>query len=285
MTATKAALLVGCCRYEDPESFDPLPEPAQDVNELKRVLADPSIGNFTTVDTLIDQPSGTVREQIVDFFGNRKPDDLLLLYFSCHGVLDAKGQLYFVATNTARDRLPANGVSARWVKEQMDDSRSQRIVLLLDCCHGGAFPNGRTRGDADVKEFLERQLAGHGRVVITASRKVELAHNVFTDAVIQGLDTGAADLDGDGWISVYELFQYVYNQVRQKNPKQTPTMSADEMRGQLILAKNCGPLSPLPDEIRQALTNERFFERWCAVGALRLLLAGDHPGAMPLSLI
>ncbi len=278
MNGARDALLVGCCSYEDPESFTPLPAPARDVEKLRPVLEDPAIGGFT-VDTLLNEPSQAVRDRIVEFFDNRKPDDLLLLYFSCHGILDLKGQLYFGAANTTRDALAANGVSARWVKEQMDDSRSQRIVLLLDCCYSGAFPNGLTRGGTDVKEILEQQLGGHGRVVITASRKMEQAHeSVFTDAVVQGLDTGAADLDGDGQISVYELFQYVYDQVRQRKPEQTPTMSVDEMRGQLVLAQNRDPLSPLPDEFQQALESEIVFQRLCAVGGLRLLLAGDHPG-------
>ncbi|MGH3975483.1 MAG: caspase, EACC1-associated type [Pseudonocardiaceae bacterium] len=277
MSDTKVALLVGCCRYEDPKSFRPLPA-ARDVDELGRVLGDPAIGGFT-VDTLLDEPSQAVHERIVEFFTDRKSDDLLLLYFSCHGVLDSKGQLYFVAANTAKNRLPANGVAARWVKERMDDSRSQRIVLLLDCCYSGAFPNGLTRGDADVKEILKQQLGGHGRVVITASRKMEQAHeSVFTDAVVQGLDTGAADLDGDGQISVYELFQYVYDQVHQRKPEQTPTMSVDEMRGQLILARNCDPLSPLPDKIQQALKSNVVSRQLRGIGGLELLLDGDYPG-------
>ncbi len=279
MGATRVALLVGCCGYEDPESFPPLRAPAHDVDKLKSVLENPAIGDFT-VGTLLNEPSPVVHERIVKFFDKRKTDDLLLLYFSCHGVLDPEGQLYFVAANTTKDLLAATGVSARWVKERMDQSRSQRIVLLLDCCYSGAFPNGLTRGDADVNEILERRLGGHGRVVITASRKMEQAHkSVFTDAVVQGLDTGAADLDGDGQISVLELFEYVEAQVRQNNPKQTPTMSADEMRGgQLILAKNRDPLSPLPDLLRQALKSEAFWNRLGAVCSLQILLAGDHPG-------
>ncbi len=285
MSETKVALLIGCCSDEDPKNYPPLTAPDRDVDELERVLAEPAIGGFE-VRKLLDEPSQAVRAQIVEFFDNRKPDDLLLLYFSCHGDLDTEGRLYFVAANTTRDGIAENGISARWVKERMDDSRSQRVVLLLDCCYSGAFPGGLARGGVDHKGILIQELAGRGRVVITASGKTEPAHkSEFTDAVVRGLDTGAADLDGDGLISVYELYQYVHDQVRHvgdqarpRKPKQTPTMSVDGMRGQLILAKNCGPLSPLPDEIQQALRSEIVFERFCAVGGLRLLLAGDHPG-------
>ena len=273
MSDTRDALLVGCSDYEDSE-FPPLQAPAQDVDALERVLADPTIGNFT-VQPLLNKPSGEVRERIERFFANRKPDDLLLLYFSCHGDLDPRGRLYFVAANTKKELPESTGITAEWVKNQMDQSRSQRIVLLLDCCYSGAFA---TRGNGG-KEILEqvRQLGGRGRVVITASGKAEQAYESrFTNAVVQGLETGEADLDGDGRVSVSELYQYVYNKVSQGKPNQTPTMSA-RVEGQLYLANNPRALMPLPAELEPALTSEIVWKRRGAVDGLQRLLAGNHP--------
>jgi uncharacterized caspase-like protein len=242
MNGKRVALLIGCSDYQD-RKFHPLPAPVQDVDALKPVLADPTIGDFI-VSTLLNEPSGTVSVQIERFFSNHKPDDQLLLYFSCHGILDPRGRLYFVAADTKKELLDATGISARWVKEQMDHSRSQRIVLLLDCCYSGAFAKGLRRGSAGTEEILE-QLGGRGRVVITASDKLEHAYDSeFTNAVVAGLKTGAADLDGDGQVSVHELYHYVYDQVRRGASSQTPTMSADDMRGPFYLAKN--PHVPLP---------------------------------------
>jgi ABC-type branched-subunit amino acid transport system substrate-binding protein len=276
MSGTRVALLIGCSDYADPK-FQQLPPSAQDVDALTRVLGDQTIGDFTT-DTRFNESSGEVSEQIEKFFADRKSDDLLLLYFSCHGVLDPRGRLYFVAANTRKDRLDSTGISARWVKEQMDHSRSRRIVLLLDCCYSGAFTGGLTRRSAGTGDILE-QLGGHGRVVITASDKMEYAYESrFTNAVVRGLETGAADLDGNGQVSVYELYQYVYDQVRQNTPNHTPTMSAYGMRGELYLAKNPHVLLPLPAELEQVLTSEFVWKRLWAVDGLRHLLAGDHPG-------
>ena len=273
MSATRDALLVGCSDYEDSE-FQQLQAPAQDVDALERVLADPTIGNFT-VQPLLNKLSGEVRERIERFFVNRKPDDLLLLYFSCHGDLDPRGRLYFVAANTKKALPESTGITAEWVKKQMDQSRSQRIVLLLDCCYSGAFA---TRGNGG-KEILEqvRQLGGRGRVVITASGKAEQAYESrFTNAVVQGLETGEADLDGDGQVSVSELYQYVYDKVSQGKPNQTPTMSA-RVEGQLYLANNPRALLPLPAELEPALTSEISWKRRGAVDGLQRLLVGDHP--------
>ncbi|MGQ0716704.1 MAG: caspase family protein [Pseudonocardiales bacterium] len=188
---TRDALLVGCSDYEDSE-FQQLQAPAQDLDALERVLADTTIGDFT-VQPLLNKPSGTVSERIERFFANRKPDDLLLLYFSCHGNLDPRGRLYFVTTNTKKELPESTAITAEWVKRQMDQSCSQRIVLLLDCCYSGAFS---ARGRASGKEILE-QLGGRGRVIITASGKTEHAYGSrFTNAVLQGLETGEADLNG-----------------------------------------------------------------------------------------
>jgi branched-chain amino acid transport system substrate-binding protein len=276
MNGKRVALLIGCSDYQD-RKFHPLPAPIQDLNALKPVLADPTIGDFT-VSTLLNEPSGTVSVRIERFFSNHKPDDHLLLYFSCHGILDPRGRLYFVAADTKKELLDATGISARWVKEQMDHSRSQRIVLLLDCCYSGAFAKGLRRGSAGTEEIIE-QLGGRGRVVITASDKLEHAYDSeFTNAVVVGLKTGAADLDGDGQVSVHELYQYVYDQVRRGASSQTPTMSADDMRGPFYLAKNPHAPSPPPVTLEQALTSEIAWERLWAVDGLRRLLTSDAPG-------
>jgi hypothetical protein len=276
-STTRIALLIGCSDYEDP-AFQHLAAPIQDVEALKRVLADPAIGDFT-VATLLNEPSSVVRERIQNFFSNRRADDLLLLYFSCHGVLDHRGRLHFVASNTKNEMLDSTGVPARWVREQMRQSRSQSIVLLLDCCYGGAFARDLDhRRRTGVGKIL-KQLGGRGRVVITASDKAEVARgSEFTNAVVRGLATGAADLDGDGQVSAGELYQYVYDQVRQNNPDQTPTMSADGLRGQFNLAKNPQEPSPLPDDLEVAMMSDVTWQRLWAVDGLRRILDSDHPG-------
>ncbi len=276
MNGTRVALLVGCAEYKD-SRFQQLPMASQDLESLARVLNDPAIGDFT-VNTLLGNQSGAVKVAIEEFFADRKPDDLLLLYFSCHGVLDPGRQLHFVAHETNKQLLDSTGISAQWVKERMDRSRSQRIVLLLDCCYSGAFTRSLVHRGPGAKEILE-QLSGRGRMVITASGKTEFAYeSKFTDAVVQGLETGAADLDGDGHVSVCELYQYVYEQVRQNTQGQTPTMSADGMRGQLYLAKNPHAPLPLPAVIEQVLKSKTIRERLWAVEGLQHLLAGNHPG-------
>ena len=44
----------------------------------------------------------------------------------------------------------------------------------------------------------------------------------MTAAIVQALATGDADRGGDGWVSVDELYDYIYDEVRARTTLQTP---------------------------------------------------------------
>ncbi|MDQ3756906.1 MAG: caspase family protein [Actinomycetota bacterium] len=244
--AKRAALVVAAHEFSDPR-FQRLRSPVHDVDALAGVLGDEAVGGFD-VQAVVNQPSSVVQQELERFFSDRTPDDLLLLYFSCHGVKDPAGRLYFATSNTTFDLLRSTGVSASFVSEQMEYSRSKRIVLLLDCCYSGAFLKGfRARGDDSV---AVDQLEGRGRAVITASRATEYAFeadelaaenaaqpSVFTGAIVEGLATGKADVDGDGLVTVDELYDYVYDAVRGQVAGQTPGRWI-HVEGNLVVARN-----------------------------------------------
>ncbi len=127
-------------RYDDPD-LGSLRSPVHDVTALAAVLADPRIGGFK-VDQVFNRQAHEVNAAIEDFFCDKQPDDVLLLYVSCHGVKDDGGRLYFATSNTRVRRLGSTGIASSFVSEQMTNSMSRNIVLLLDCCYSGAFVEG-----------------------------------------------------------------------------------------------------------------------------------------------
>jgi uncharacterized RDD family membrane protein YckC len=232
-----------------------------------------------------------LRERIATFFGESRSDDLLLVHFSCHGVLDDAGELHLAARDTRTGPLlGATGIEASWLVKQITQSRSKRVVLLLDCCFSGAFPFGlRPRVGQDVP--VVQHLGGRGRVVITASSAMEFAWegdrltgeaspSVFTEAVLEGLETGRADRDGDHWISVEELYDFVYEQVQQRMPHQRPRIKS-EVEGRILIARNAAapPVEPLDvDPHLRALARSHLFgARLGAVSELAELLEGTNP--------
>jgi len=172
VNGTRSALIVASYKYEDP-GLRQLRAPAQDAEALARVLRDPEIGGFD-VRTMLNEPGHVISEAVEGFFADRSPGELLLLHFSCHGIKDEGGSLYFATSNTKLRRLGATAVAADFVNRCMSRSRSRRVVLLLDCCYAGAFERGMT-ARAGTGVAIEEQFGGRGRAVITASSAVEYA--------------------------------------------------------------------------------------------------------------
>jgi hypothetical protein len=288
---TRSALIVASSEYTDP-GLRRLRAPASDAQALAAVLRDPGIGGFE-VRTLLNDAAYDVNLAVEEFFADRRPDDLLLVHFSCHGVKDQDGELYFAAANTVLRALGATAVAAEFVNRRMSRSRSRRIVLLLDCCYAGAFERGMTaRAGSGVG--IESQFGGRGRAVITASSAMEYAFeggeladtqelqpSVFTSALVQGLATGEADRDQDGMVALDELYDYVYDKVRAATPNQTPGKWTFGVQGDLYIARRARPVTtpaPLPPQLQEAIGSPFAAIRAAAVQELVRLLQGRHAG-------
>ena len=157
-----------------------------------------------------------MRREIARFLAKRGQDDLLLLYYSGHGLLDERGALYLAAHDTEQGFLSLTAIPAAFVTGEMDQCPSRRQILILDCCYSGAFERG-AKGSTDIPAATFEG-NGVGRIVLTASSSTELAWeetgadgtadtSVFTRHLIEGLETGAADLDDDGHVGVDEDLQ------------------------------------------------------------------------------
>jgi hypothetical protein len=62
--------------------------------------------------------------------------------------------------------------------------------------------------------------------------------SVFTGALVEGLKSGAADRDNDGKFSLGEVYDYVFDRVRQVSPNQTPSKFEYGVQGDFVLARN-----------------------------------------------
>ncbi len=229
---TKVALLIGVSDYDEP-SLTPLPSAEKDIQALQAVLQHPDKGGFAEADiTVLTNPTRQqMEEAIYHLFANRQKDDLVLFYFSGHGVKDESGKLYLASRHTRKDQnrlVKPTAVAASVLHENMAESRSKRQVLVFDCCFSGAIAHGLTVKD-DGKVNLQAELGGKGRAILTSSTSTQYsfeqqdaALSVYTRYLVEGLETGAADRDGDGKISVDELHEYVQGKVQEAAPAMTP---------------------------------------------------------------
>jgi hypothetical protein len=180
----------------------------------------------------------------------KKRDDLLLFYFTGHGVLDKNGQLYMVVKDTDTKALRGTAIPARYITEEMDNCRSRRQVLILDCCHSGAFERG-TKGATGMSVGTSNVFegSGYGRVVLTASDATQYAwegnqvigdaeNSLFTHFFIQGIQSGEADADRDGKITIDEIYEYTYERILAETSHQTPGKWSFKEQGELIISQS-----------------------------------------------
>jgi hypothetical protein len=171
----KVALLIGVSEYEP--GLNPLPAAVKDVEAMRRVLVHPEMGGFAEADiTVLKNPQRQAMEDaIYNLFANRQKDDLLLFYFSGHGVKDESGRLYLSTCFTRKENgrlIKPSAVGATVLHENLNESRSQRQVLILDCCFSGAIAQGLTVKD-DGSVNVQEHLGGKGRAILTASTSTQ----------------------------------------------------------------------------------------------------------------
>ena len=284
----RLALIIATSSYADP-TLAKLRAPGQDASALAEVLGSESIGGFA-VDTVLDAPADTIRRRVAQFCARGETRDLALVYLSCHGLLDDRGRLYYATSDTDRELLSVTAVQAAWLNDHLEDCRCRRQIVILDCCHSGAFAKG-AKGESALA--LRERFEGRGRVVLTASRATEYSFegghvlgeggsSVFTGALVDGLRTGDADIDGNGLITVTELYDYAYDAVKATGAAQTPSVWSFGAEGSLLVAHSPrGAVvepAPLPVDLSVALESPRPRLREGAVGELADLLEGPDAG-------
>jgi uncharacterized protein YjbI with pentapeptide repeats len=205
----RALLVCNSTFPSDPAGLHRLRGPQRDGLVLWNALVDRETGRFSpeNAQVLFEGSRDDVAGTIESFFTAAGPDDVLLLYYTGHGRRHS-GELVLCCRDTVTSRPMSTGLGADALNKVIRASSARAVIVILDCCFGGAF-----KGD----ESIEDDLAGSGRFVIAASSAVEEANDAdteghaspFTAAVAYGLTGGALDADGDGLICLDDLFAYV----------------------------------------------------------------------------
>jgi uncharacterized caspase-like protein len=241
----KVALLIGVSQYG--AGFNQLPAATKDVEEMQRVLLHRDMGDFKEVKSLIDPDPQEMGTAIENLFGGGSRDDLILLFFSGHGIKDEGGNLYLATRTTRKNErgglIRSTAISARFIQEIMSDSRAKRQVVILDCCFSGAFGEGLLAKD-DGSIDIRKQLGGEGRAVLTSSTSTQFSFeqqdaelSIYTRYLVEGIETGAADLDEDEVISVDELHEYASVKVQKAAPAMKPEIYTVKEGYKIIIAK------------------------------------------------
>lgn len=179
---------------------------------------------------LIDEEA--TRERILEttaaLFDKAGPEDLVIFYFSGHGVKGAFLPIDFDGYN--------NKLGYEEISQLIARSRAPSRILFADACHsGGLFTDRSAEPEEEMLRFYQPLYqTSSGSAIIMSSKSEEtslesagLRQGVFSHFMMRGLK-GEADADGDGFITIQELYDYIYVHVRAYTAmRQSPVIRGD----------------------------------------------------------
>jgi len=208
----------------------------RDAREFCALLQTPEGGNFRADRTrlLVDDAATTraLTRALRGFLMAALPEDLVLLYFACHGGPDPRrpsGPLYLYTYDTDPADVDGTGLPMDDIDRSLRQVvRAERAVIVVDTCHSGRVGSGlRAAGRAEAtNRYLEALAkARSGVAVLTSAEASEASeedarwgggHGVFTHYLLEGMRGAADGYCGtrDGIVSLGELFEYVRDQVQ-----------------------------------------------------------------------
>ncbi|SNR62968.1 hypothetical protein SAMN06265371_10794 [Lutibacter agarilyticus] len=81
--------------------------------------------------------SEKIKEELISFFKNVKPNDQVIVFLAGHGVLDKELNYYFAPYDMDFNNVSKNGVSLNVIIESLKECQSDHKLLLMDSCHSG----------------------------------------------------------------------------------------------------------------------------------------------------
>jgi hypothetical protein len=286
------ALLIGVSAFDD-NRLARLNAPTNDVLALRGVLQDSSRGGFDTVDLSIDEDFLQVRDRVSRFFHDKAPDDLLFLYYSGHGILGRNNRLYLATAGSNLDAPRERSLAAKEIREFIDESRARQQVVVLDCCHSGAFAEYAKSAGATPAVTADTFAGGDaGLYVLTAADALQYAWDGaelrtgagtagganggpvsrFTSWLVAGLQKGEAAPEEEA-ITMDDLYAYLFRRAKEDGAPSTPQRFVHGGVGDLKISGNpqacAGSLDPTTAE---ALASTDRLRRLGAVIHLERLL-------------
>jgi len=204
---------------------------------------------------------------------NTGKDDTVVMFFAGHGTPDTDltgnsddgVEKYIVPYDADLTKIAASCIPMSQFSDIFSSIRSKRVVVFLDTCFSGG-----SAGKSDTPDVLKRTFSsserssrgltitskfinkltegpsGYGKVLLTASQAneqalelPELKHGLFTYYLLDGL-SGKADKDGDGYITLNEVYDFLEERVamesRKAGGKQTPMM-VGSITGKIVLSR------------------------------------------------
>jgi metacaspase-1 len=254
------ALLIGVANYQ---KISNLPVAIlNDASDIAETLSSPKYCGYApaNVVTLLDESATrlAVLKGLDDLAARADSGDTVCVFFSGHGgVVGSPGNEKSVLATVDCDitDIESTSISSDELSAAFSQIKAERFLVFIDACHAGgaAISKGFTDGKGHElksgysQDTFAKLAVGRGRALMASCRADEQSYaftgvrnSVFTTVLLAGL-RGAADKNISGFIKVFDLFNYVSEEVPKLKPDvQHPIFKADDLEVNFAVALSQG---------------------------------------------
>ncbi len=227
------ALVIGINKYDNVER---LKYATNDAKSIASMLQTNFGFDPDKISLLLDSKAdrGSIMRAFDRLRRDSKNDDRVFVFFAGHGMTfpmpDGRQKGYILPCDADPNDIFTTGISTDQLNEISQAIAAKHIFFVMDACYGGLIFSRAATISPSGEDYMKVMATRRARKALTAGGQDQTVvdtgpggHSVFTYYLINGLTTGAADLNGDGIITSSEIEAYVAPRVTaETNSSQTP---------------------------------------------------------------
>lgn len=225
------AIVVGIDHYQVSRNWQSLQYARRDAEAITGLLKEQG---FDEVIPLYNEKAtkSAILSTMQDNLARRlTKDDRVVFFFAGHGYTDVVGgedRGYLVpydAKDSSQSLISIDEL--RFQASYMNNAR--HLLFVIDACYGGLMTvRASMVVDSKLPDYLRQITTRYAKQVLSAGGKGQQVvdngpngHSIFVASILEGIQQGLADYNGDGYVSFAELVNYV--EPRATNAFQTPS--------------------------------------------------------------
>ena len=249
----------------------------QDAVGLQQTLID-KLGFSAPIPPLVNE--GATKTAITSLIEDQlreelQEDDNLILFFAGHGHTridkvggKVVGETGFIVPVEGRGpkEVWSDYIQIDPLLQSISKLPARHILVIIDSCYSGFALGAAMKSFRDAVRYEKDLSSRISRKVITSVRREQLAldggpvpgYSLFTGTLVDGLNWGKADFDGNGLITSSELGLFLQQQVGQASEsKQTPDFGSFYLddRGEMVISLRDQSFDQLKARAFSALQN------------------------------
>ncbi|MDW3646522.1 MAG: caspase family protein [Bacteroidia bacterium] len=148
-------------------TINPLEFAHTDARSFKEQLESGRCGSFKDIRYLVNEDATTrnILSALRTFLKQPKAEDLVIIYFSGHGVPDEArpSNNYFLTYDTEAEDIPGTALHMSEIKQCIDDTLlAERILVIIDSCYSGAVIDTSGRAAIVTQKVKSGASSGSG---------------------------------------------------------------------------------------------------------------------------